>query len=710
VTSERTARLLAFLIAALVVAIAIRYNTFAAWATDSGAYISAGYAWAKGDLFSPATFVFWAPWTSNGQVEFPLGHVQGPIKGTITGQYPLGYPLLIAAALKLGGGDLAPHLVSPVLAGVLAWCAFLLGRALATAWAGVLGALMIGATPVVLGHTVMPFSDVPAAALWALAWVMSVRPGYGAPLASGAAAALAITIRPNLAPLALVLAATVALADYAGWKQTLGRIVAFGVTGTLGPLLVLWSQAELYGHPLQNGYRVPMDYFFNLGRVPYNAGLYPRMLAELHSWVAFAGLLWVPFAVRGMRSSREAYARGLLTLSAVAMIIVNYALFLPYLTYVGWFWLRFLLPALLALFLLLAAAVDHLRLRLQPRWHSLAFLALTPAVFVAWNAEKHIRPQVGYERIHLMERYLPHVLPRNAVILTYAHGGAIAAATGRPILRIDYIEGNALDPIVQALQRRGYRPVYVFDVAVEGNFIGDRFKATERGRLTWPARAELASVTSIVYYDLADRDAFFSGERWPTDVLVAGRSTEGNVRWQDMRAEHERIVLPMPAESSAFRSQLDAIYRDRLGRSAATPSIDPGDLLRWFRRYLRLRLHNCSHDVALARIWQQLAKGGGSRLCAAPDEIAFPPEDESADFQRQLEERLRHVPIRQPPTPVDRLGEVVWTQRYVAARVRGCAHDEAVTAVTHDIAGEAPSLECAQAQPTGRPSTALRTP
>jgi hypothetical protein len=573
---------------------------------------------------------------------------------------------------------------------------------MATAWAGVLGALLIASTPVVLGHTVMPFSDVPAAAFWALAWLMSVRPGYVAPMASGAAAALAMMIRPNLAPLAVVIAITAALADYDGWKRAFTRLAIFGVLGSLGPALVLWSQAALYGHPLQSGYRVPMDFFFKLERVPYNAGLYPRMLAALHSWVAFAGLAFVPFGVRGMRASRDAYTRGLLVVSAVGLIVVNYALYLPYLTYVGWFWLRFLLPALLALFLLLAAGADHLRMWLQARWPRLSAAALIPVLIVPWYGEKEIRPQVGYERIHMMERYLPEVLPRNAVVLTYAHGGAIAAATGRPLIRIDYVEGGLLDPLIRTLQRRGYRPVYVFDVAVEGNFIGDRFKATELGRLTWPARAELTSVTSIVYYDLADRDAFSSGERWPTDILVAGRSTLGNVRWQDMRGPHERIILPTFQETAAFRTHLDAIYRDRLGRGAATPPLDAAATLGWLRRYLRFRLHGCSHESAASRIWQQLTSGGSPPLCGAPDAVAFPPENESSDFVRQLADRLRDRPIRQPPTHVDALGEVVWTQRYLAARVSGCSHDDAVAAVEREIGGEAAPARC-RGQAPGHP-------
>jgi hypothetical protein len=695
-TTEGIARTLALIFVALVVGLSIRHNTFAAWATDSGAYISAGQAWATGELFSPATFSFWAPWAGDGQVEFPLGHVQGPHKGTITGQYPLGYPLLIAAALKLSGGSpLAPHLVSPVLAGVLAWCAFLLGRRMVSGWAGAGAAFLIAATPVVIGHAVMPFSDVPAAAFWALAWITSLNRGTGAVMAAGAATAMAVMIRPNLAPLAVVIAATATFAEREGWRRAIVRCTVFGVFAALGPLLVLWSQAELYGHPLQNGYRVPMSHFFSLDRVAYNAGLYPRMMGDLHTWLVFAGFAYVPFAVRGMRRGDHAvYSRALIAASAIGLIVINYALYLPYLTYVGWYWLRFLLPAMLALFLLFAAGLDHLRVWLGARWPRLAYAVLLPVVVVMWAAEEHIRPPVGYERIQMMERYLPQVLPANAVILTYAHGGALAAATGRPILRVDYIEGDALDRVIADLQRRGWAPVYVFDVAVEADFVGTRFKNSEWGRLTWPARAELASVTSIVYYDLRDRARFFSGERWPVDVLVDGRSTHGNVAWNDMRAEHERIVLPVFEEGAAFRAMLDVVYRDHLGRAAMPPSIDPGEFLRQMQRYVRFRLHGCSHDTAIDKVREQLMEGRVPGLCGRPDAVHFPPENETMAFREQLADWLGERPIRRQATYVDALGEVVWTQRYFDARVRGCTHAAATAAVIGEIRGGGQSRDC----------------
>jgi hypothetical protein len=392
--------------------------------------------------------------------------------------------------------------------------------------------------------------------------------------------------------------------------------------------------------------------------------------------------------VRGMRADATSYTKGVLALSAVALILVNYALYLPYLTYVGWQWLRFMLPALLALFVLLAAGSDYVRVWLHRRWPPLAVAALIPAAIVVWSGREHFRAPVGYERIQMMQRYLAAALPANATILTYAHGGALAAATGRPVVRLDVISPGALETIIGDLQRRGHRPSYVFDVAIDGGWFADRFKESPLSRLTWPARAEMTSITSVLYYDLADRDAFFSGDRWPTDVLVEPVTAAGTVRWADFRTTHERIVLPTPAETAAFRTALDQAYHDRLGRTAVAASIHPNDAMRWTRRYIRYRLHACSHEVAAAKVWQQIAQGGAPGLCAQPASVSFPPQDETVDFRRQLDDKLvNQASSSTSRTYVDAVGEAVWTQAYLEARVSGCSHSDAVDVVVDRIGG-----------------------
>src|SRR5262245_10286221 len=139
----------ALLVAAIAVGLTIREGAYVPWGTDTGAYIGQAEAWSKGELFSPASFLFWTPWSLDAMAESPLGFRPGPIRGTITGSYPLGFPLLLALSLKAGGA-LAPYVVAPLFLGVLAWCAYLLGAQLSSGWAGAAASMLIASTPVAI--------------------------------------------------------------------------------------------------------------------------------------------------------------------------------------------------------------------------------------------------------------------------------------------------------------------------------------------------------------------------------------------------------------------------------------------------------------------------------------------------------------------------------------------------------------------------------
>jgi hypothetical protein len=677
-------RIAAALAVALVVGLTIRFNTFAPWATDAGAYVAAGHQWATGNLFVPAEFTFGSPWGADPLVEAPYGFVPGPTKGTLTSQYPLGFPLLIAAAIKLGG-PLAPYLVAPVTAGALAWCAFLLGSYLSTPRAGALAALMIAATPVTVNHVVVPMSDVPAAAFWAVAWVMSLRPGMGAATAAGTAAACAVMIRPNLAPLAVVIAAAVAAGEQSAWPRRLTRVLMFALVGSIGPALVLWSQAELYGHALQSGYRVPLESFFDSARIPDNARRYPRLLVELHSGVAFIGLLVVPLVLARARLGPQHYRAAVVTASAVGIVAVNYALYLPYLDAGDVSWLRFMLPAMLTLLVLLAGALDRVALWLARRWRWIGPIALLPALYVVVLPLGDLQPPGGSLRLQLMGRYLREALPTNAVILTITHGAALLSATGRPVIRLDMINPDTLGEVVADLQRRRHRPVYVLDTVVEGATFSNAFRAAELSRLVWPARAQFTSATSILYYDLQDRAAFFNGDRWPTDVLIAPPALEPPVDWAGYRASRERVLFPVETEVLAFRSALEATYVSSLNRRPEPTGAPARDAVRWTVRYLRYRLHGCDHVTAMANVLDQIDGGGIAPLCALPEAVHFPPWNETVELRRTLDEKLRRFSQREQTSAVDSEGEAVWLQQYLELRVAQCPHRDAAQAVIDRI-------------------------
>jgi hypothetical protein len=694
--SERVARMLALFVALGVVGVTVRYNSFIPWGTDSGAYLGTAYGLAGGDLYRPQTFVFRFPWASDTYVESPLGHRGGETRGTYTSFVPLGYPTLLAAAVHIGG-ELAPHVVAPLCAGLLAWCAFLLGRALSTGWAGVIAALLIASTPVTLVHSVMAMSDVPSTAFWALAWVMSLRPGLGAAAAAGAATAMAVMIRPNLAPLVLVIAGCIAAAFQAPRRQVMARLLSYGAIAAIGPAIVMWSQVVRFGAPLNSGYPASLDFLFNVNRIPQNAQGYPARFVRLHSWLPLTGLLMVPivFARRASTISRTPLV---VALGAVGMIGVNYALYLAYLTFEDWQSLRFMLPAILAVFVLFAGLLDAgARLVLRNRSWLVALASLAVAWVVSTPREE-IRSTIveagWHRRLQVMGGYLREALPRNAVILTFVHGGALALYTGRPIIRLDVIGADGLDRIVGDLQRSGHEPVFVLDLSNEFAFLADKFKASRLLNLNWHPRAEFTSAFSVYYFAVADRERFFSGDDLSVDVLRVTADVPHQLRWMAITPPDERVKWPLPEETTAFRTVLERTYRVDLRRPLADRRVDAGTALVWTRRYLRYRIHGCDHAVALAKVFDHIHGRGPASLCAGSAEPAFPPRDETVQFRRTLEETF---PARDGPgtaSSVDIEGETVWLQEYLQRRVAGCSHADATVAVTQEIVAGRRAPEC----------------
>ena len=285
------------------------------------------------------------PGVLSGAATFPLGFRPGLEPDTNVSVYPPGYPILMAAAWTLGG-EWAAYLVVPVFTAVLVYSAAQIAAAIGGAWAGLLAAILTAASPVTLVSAVQPMSDVPAAACWLLAWALSLRSGVGAGAAAGAAAAMAIVIRPNLAPLGIVPAGLL----WAGAKdqpvaRRLRRLAVFGAGAALGPALVAWSQAVLYGHPLEPGYP-GWEEFYRTAHVSANVANYSRFLFAVHTPLMVAGLA-TPLLRQGVRlddvptSRRAAW-------SAVTFAVVAFAVYLPYTPYDDPHYLRFMLPAVVA--------------------------------------------------------------------------------------------------------------------------------------------------------------------------------------------------------------------------------------------------------------------------------------------------------------------------------------------------------------------------
>ena len=208
----------AVLLALTVLYAGVRWGSTTAGGADSYGYVSQAGLWRQGTLTIRQDIVNDSPWPIARQTWMPLGYV--PAWDTPDGlvpSYAPGMPLLMALA-QIVGGYCAAFFVVPICGALTVWSTYELGRRIFDRPAVALGAaLLVAASPVFLFQLMMPMSDVPVTAAWTLALVLAVA---DRPLSAGIATAVAIAIRPNLAPLAAVLCAWLAVTRP---RQSCGR-------------------------------------------------------------------------------------------------------------------------------------------------------------------------------------------------------------------------------------------------------------------------------------------------------------------------------------------------------------------------------------------------------------------------------------------------------------------------------------------------------
>ena len=271
--------------------VGLAYGTFAAGGSDSACYLSEARLLASGTTRIDEPLARIAPWPASTLTFTPAGHTPSPVApGVIVPICPPGLPLVMALFRTIG---LSEWLVVPLLGGLAIWLTFLIGRRIDGPLTGAAAAVLTAASPIFLYQVVQPMTDVPAAAWWLLVVFLAIggRDETGFPFAAGLAASIAVLTRPNLLPLALIVAA------YLGWvamstdaqlaaAARVGRgLRAAGLfaIGLLPGLVVLGSlQRAMYGSPLANGYASLGSLFASSHVVP-NLTRYTQWLIGTHT-------------------------------------------------------------------------------------------------------------------------------------------------------------------------------------------------------------------------------------------------------------------------------------------------------------------------------------------------------------------------------------------------------------------------------------------
>ena len=494
----------AALAAALVCWAGIAYGTQVAGGSDPYGYVSQADLWLRGSLTLDFGSLAPLPWQRVEWTLSPLGYRPGLEPYTIVPTYAPGLPMLMALVQAVFGPG-AKYFVVPLCAAAAVWLTYLLGARLYDRFAGLIAAVLLAASPAFLYQAMWPMSDVPAAAFWTLALVSACSKGRLAPFAAGLAAAIAILIRPNLVPLAVVPALLIFGNRAGDYRARLSAIGAFGAGVLPGIVMVAGLNTYWYGSPGRSGYGTGSSLFALRNFWP-NAGRYPRWLFDTQTPIVLLALL--PLVTGRLGSGAAALRRPRVRGACALFVVLMVALYWFYLVFEEWWYLRFFLPTFPLLMVLMSAGLRDVLHRIHPSAAPAA--AVVTALLVAWMVqEAGDRAVFGLQQQErgyvTMAQAVAAEVPPDGVVLAMQHSGSLRYYGDRLTLRYDLLRPNELDVVVKALRERGRR-VYVLVEEWELPAFVKRFGSHScRGRLDWTFSRLVDGIRTARLYELTGR-------------------------------------------------------------------------------------------------------------------------------------------------------------------------------------------------------------
>ena len=516
---ERHAVAFALVMAFAVAGVGIAFGTYSASSSDAAGYVSQSRLLAAARITQHEPLAHLVEWPETTWAFSPLGYRPGLRAGEIVPTYPAGVPAMMAAA-RLVGGEWAPFLVVPFLGGLAAVLVFALGAALHGRTAALAATVLFSTSPILFFQLVQPMSDVPTLTMWTLALWLALQRRRDAAFAAGAAAGVALCTRPNLVPMIAAIAVVVA-----GWPRA-GRDArdrrwalllhyAAGLSPFVAALAALnW---HLYGSPVASGYG-SLGEFFSLSNIQPNVRDYAWRLFRGEGpalGVAFVslGVLLLTDRHRGSTGNATTEVTGVRTVRAAAFLagLVLAALlfcYLPFGVFPDWSYLRFLLPAFPASFVVVGALLTTAASRVPAPARALVVL-MALAVAASFNVNHAAREQAfnlwRYEaRYRDAGLYLAAALPPAAVVFAAQESASARYYADAPVVRWDSLLVD-LDTAVAQIAALGRRPLLLVE-DWEVRDLRTRFPTSAIARLDWPARAEFGSVTRVFLFDLSDRE------------------------------------------------------------------------------------------------------------------------------------------------------------------------------------------------------------
>jgi len=407
--------------------------------------------------------------------------------------YPPGLPLLMALPHAIGGATGASAVVIAA-AGIAIVATGMLAFELGGSIAAVIAAPFLAFAPVFIFQSIQPMSDVPVTAAWMLCFLMLARRDGSLDPPAGIACAIAVLIRPNLAPLAIV---PLLIA-----RNRIGFAIPVAAAG----VLLAAMQWVWYGSPIRSGYGSAEE-LFALSNIAPNASRYARWLIGTSP-----ALVLAIFGAIRLRTNR--FAQGLI---AFALLVV--ASYLVYAVFDDWSYLRFLLPAL-AIFAVFAAVelsawIDRWPAAVRPLLLFAIVMGVTAHALWVARAMDTFKLADQLRRVSAIADFINEDVPPSAVIVAGEQSGSMRYYTERPILRWEAGTPEALGAAMTELEK-SRRPIYVVLDAWEEGLFRSKFSALPAGALDWPPILDAGTSHRTRLWKLSDRERFQHGDSLST--------------------------------------------------------------------------------------------------------------------------------------------------------------------------------------------------
>jgi hypothetical protein len=306
-------------------------------------------------------------------------------------------------------------------------------------------------------------------------------------------------VRPNLPVIPFVL--FVHLAASSRGRERWVRLALFSAPVAVAVLTIAALYTVWHGVPWSSGFGSAEE-IFSAGNILPNLARYPLWIWQ--SQTPFVLLALVPFLPQFRSDAYQPAVR-----LCAALFVATLISYVGYREFQDWWYVRFLLPAIPAVLVLMSIGLLALA-RVMPRpW---GHVAVTAVAFVLLASTTRFNQAHGMfgplkdaeRRYASVGTYVHDALPPNAVVFSMQESGSVRYYGGRLTIRWDLIDRDWTPRAPAELERLGLHPYMVIE-DWEMPLMRDAFGLAPGAPVPWPNVARLTEPVGVSVLDLSSQ-------------------------------------------------------------------------------------------------------------------------------------------------------------------------------------------------------------